>query len=144
MKTYLQVTNWGSQHHPKWLVIIRVLLGFLLLAKGIDFIKDIAQLQDILRNNKVKVNFPYFAFIIAWSHLIGGLFIIMGLFTRAVTLFQVPIVVGALFISQSGSEMVFASIVFVLLFLFLIQGSGPISMDRHYFYNSQKMAASSS
>lgn len=144
MKTYLKLANWGSSHHPKWLVFIRVLLGFLLLAKGIDFIKDIAQLEQIIQSSRVESNFPYLAFLIAWSHFLGGLFIIMGLFTRVVALVQVPIIIGALFISQSVTELAFASIVFVLLLLFLLEGSGPISMDRHYFKKQSPLAGSSS
>lgn len=133
MKTYLKLAQWGSHHHPRWLILIRVLLGFLLLAKGIDFLKDIAQLESILQNSRVETNFPYLAFVIAWSHFMGGLFIIIGLFTRAVVLIQVPIIVGALFFSQSVSEWAFAAIVFLLLLVFLLEGSGPFSMDRHYF-----------
>lgn len=133
MKTYQKLISWGSAHHPKWLVVIRVILGLLLFAKGIDFIKDIAQLQELLRFSKLENNFPFLAFAIAWSHLLGGVFIIMGLFTRAVALIQFPIVAGALWINQSATETTFAICIFFLLLLFLLEGSGPISLDRYYF-----------
>lgn len=133
MKSYPEILKWGSSHHPAWLVFIRVLLGVLLFAKGIDFIRDTSHLEALLRQNSFDTSFPLLPFIITWANLIGGVFIIIGLFTRPVVIVQLVIVTGALWLNQSGGEMAFAAFIFVLLLVFLLEGSGPISMDRYFF-----------
>jgi putative oxidoreductase len=133
MKSYPEILKWGTSHHPEWLVFIRVLLGILLFAKGIDFIRDTSHLEAILNQNGFDTKFPLVPFIISCAHLIGGVFIIIGLFTRPVVVLQLVIVAGALWLNQSGSEMIFAAFIFVLLLVFLLEGSGPVSMD-HYFF----------
>ncbi len=131
MKKIRQVFRWGAAHHPQWLVAIRVLLGLLLFAKGIDFIQDTSQLQTILQSAGLKNDYTLIAMIIAGLHLAGGIFIILGLFTRLMTLIQLPVVCGALWINQSGAELTYAMSIFLLLLLFLLVGGGPVSMDRY-------------
>ena len=142
MKTIRKLFGWGSAHHPQWLVFIRVILGLLLFAKGIDFIRDIAGLQAILRTSDLESDFPFLAFCIAGSHLLGGVFIILGLFTRIVAAIQLPIIIGALWINQSGVELTYAASIFLLLLLFLLEGSGPISLDSFYFGDSKRLQTS--
>ena len=35
-----QMNEWSSKHHPKWLVVLRVVLGLCLLLKGLSFIQN--------------------------------------------------------------------------------------------------------
>jgi uncharacterized membrane protein YphA (DoxX/SURF4 family) len=67
----------------------------------------------------------------------------VGLLTRWVALLQVPILVGAIvFINtqKSGfaaqSELGLAVLVLLLLIFFLVEGSGPLSLD-HYFHKNR-------
>jgi uncharacterized membrane protein YphA (DoxX/SURF4 family) len=67
---------------------------------------------------------------------VGGLLIMMGLITRVAIVFQLPVLIGAvIFINaQRGffsvnSELSFSLIVLFLLLFFLIEGSGPLSVD---------------
>jgi putative oxidoreductase len=131
MKTIRKAFQWGTAHHPQWLVVIRVLLGLLLFAKGIDFIQDTAQLQSLLQTTGLKNDLTLFAMIIAGLHLAGGIFIILGLFTRLMALIQLPVLFGAIWINQSGIELIYALSIFLLLLLFLLVGGGPVSMDRY-------------
>jgi putative oxidoreductase len=71
-------------------------------------------------------------------HLIGGLLIAIGLITRVAILFQLPILLGAVLLMNSHSGMFDAYaqggvtiLTLVLLFVFLVIGSGPFSMDEY-------------
>jgi uncharacterized membrane protein YphA (DoxX/SURF4 family) len=131
--------TWADQHHPKWLDIIRILLGVILFLKGVDFVRDTESLMNIMHNSK----FPWVSLIlahyVAFAHLVGGLLIMLGLLTRVAVLFQLPILLGAvIFINaQKGfysvnSELWFSLLVLLLLLFFLFYGSGPLSVDAVY------------
>ncbi|HMH34800.1 MAG TPA: DoxX family membrane protein, partial [Puia sp.] len=71
---------------------------------------------------------------IAFSHLLGGFLLILGLLTRFACLLQIPILLGAIiFINSSGdvlkpfSELALSILVLLLLIYFLIVGNGPWS-----------------
>jgi uncharacterized membrane protein YphA (DoxX/SURF4 family) len=128
-----------SLYQPSWLVIVRVALGIGLFAKGISFISDTAQLQQLLSASHFTQSFPWLSYAITWLHLFGGFMIIIGLFTRLVAALQIPILLGAVFfinsgggIFASGSELVLSLGVLLLLLVFLVEGGGPLSLD-HYF-----------
>lgn len=132
----------GSKYHQDWFVLLRVGLGILLFSKGIHFISDTVQLETILANTKhSELYASWFAITIAWVHLLGGVFIVIGLFTRFFCLIQLPIVVVALSMSVSyhilSGYALFEIIVgFVLLVFFLIEGGGALSLDRFYVSRS--------
>ena len=137
-----RIERQGDLHHPGWLVIVRVALGIGLFAKGISFISDTAQLQQLLAASHFTQSFPWLSYAITWLHLFGGFMIIIGLFTRIVVALQIPILLGAIIfinsgngIFASGSELVLSIGVLLLLILFLVEGSGPVSLDR-YFKNN--------
>jgi putative oxidoreductase len=137
-----QIEHWGATHHPKWLVVLRVALGICLFIKGISFISDTADLQQLLSGSNFTHSFPWLAYIIAWVHLFGGFMIIIGLLTRFAVLIQIPILLGAvLFVNlsanpfSSSSEFGFSLAVLLLLFIFLVEGGGPLSLDNYFKQN---------
>ena len=137
-----RVDHWSSTHHPAWLVVIRVALGIGLFIKGIGFISDTAQLQQLLSSSHFTQPFPWLSYVITWLHLFGGFMIIIGLFTRVMAALQIPILLGAvLFIHSgggvfaSGSELGLALAVLLLLVFFLVEGSGPLSLDHFFKYH---------
>lgn len=78
------------------------------------------------------------AHYVAFAHLVGGFLIALGLKTRFAILFQLPILIGAVFfvnidqgfLSVSNNlEFELSLIVLVLLLVFLFYGSGKVSMD---------------
>ena len=138
-----RVDHWSTTHHPAWLVVIRIALGIGLFIKGISFISDTAQLQQLLSSSNFTQPFPWLSYVITWLHLFGGFMIIIGLFTRLMAALQIPILLGAvLFINSgggifaSGSELGLALAVLLLLVVFLVEGSGPLSLD-HFFKHHQ-------
>lgn len=141
MGTLQQLQHWSITHHPKWLVVLRIALGFSLLLKGISFISNDASLQNILQQS-IFSSQNWLVTLIPWAHLLGGSLIIAGLFTRWVVLLQMPIVVGAflLVLSQKGfmgaqSELGLSLMILVLLIVFFIEGGGPISLDDYFRRN---------
>jgi putative oxidoreductase len=129
--------QWGDNHHPKWLDIIRIVLGLFLIWKGIDFLRNMSALISIMEN---KVAFGSFAFIlighfVAFAHILGGGLIAAGIYTRLACLVQIPILlVAVLFINLGGnmlrpySELFLSIIILLLLVYFAIIGNGPMAV----------------
>lgn len=139
MNVIHKIQFWGDSHHPKILDIIRMLLGLVLVAKGVAFLENAASLRDLILDNE-KVDQPQdlvtaIIYYVTYVHLVGGALIFLGLFTRLASIFQLPIVLGAVFFinvmhSWVNSELWLSIIVLALLVLFIVIGSGPLSLDR--------------
>jgi len=151
MRIYTGLRHTSSLNQPAWLVLLRIALGAMLFLKGIAFISDSSRLQEIIGYSKLSSRFnPLLADVIAWVHLIGGLFILCGLLTRLVSLIQIPILVGAVFFVNlpnftinGSSELALSIMMLLLLVVFVVEGSGRISADE-YFRTYYKAGAGTS
>jgi uncharacterized membrane protein YphA (DoxX/SURF4 family) len=117
-------------------LIARIILGIILIAKGIFFISHAQQLKDLILTSRFSGWVGFLTAYVTFAHLFGGVFIIIGLFTRMAALIQVPVLLGALFfilpvheINDMGSDIILSLIVLGLLVYVLRKGSGTISMD---------------
>lgn len=138
MSIFHRISFWGDTHHPKVLDVVRMLLGLLLVVKGVYFLNNSAYLRDIIIENQ-KINQPpeiitAIIYYVTYVHLVGGAMIFLGLFTRLASIFQIPIVLGAVFLvnvmnSWVNSELWLSVLVLGLVTLFTVMGSGPISLD---------------
>ncbi|MEO8112178.1 MAG: DoxX family protein [Ginsengibacter sp.] len=135
------ITEKTSASHPFWLTIVRIILGFILFWKGINFIRDSSMLQSMIEKTGVGMfnkNAEFLAFIITYINLLGGLFIAVGLFTRTNSIIQIPILAGAVFLvnmktaGESSFELVLSIIVLVLLVVFAYKGSSTLSADEYF------------
>ena len=142
MSTLRNIREWSATHHPRWLVVLRVALGICLFFKGITFMSNTALLDQILSGSPWAGYAGWLAILITWANLLGGFMLTVGLMTRLVALLQLPILVGAIvFINaQKGgfavqSELGLAILVLILLVVFLIEGSGPLSLDNYFYKN---------
>lgn len=126
---------WGDAHHPLWLDMIRAALGAVILAKGIYFLSDTSVVQTIMES---KFGFAGWMGIhyVGFAHLVGGALIFFGLLTRLAVAVQLPILIGAVAfvnmtrgLSPLNSELWLSILVLVLLIVFFIVGSGPLSID---------------
>jgi putative oxidoreductase len=140
MNMVQKVEHWGDLHHPRWLDIVRILLGLIIFSKGVIFISSTGVQQDWIFQNKTFDGLGLMAVvlihIIAFVHVIGGLLILTGLLTRMVVVLQMPILLGAIFFVNSTKGLLFLNtelwlsiVVFMLLVLFWIVGSGRFSAD---------------
>ena len=136
-----------SRNFPKWLTLFRVMLGIILLVKGISFFHNSTALESMMHGkgwNMFDTNAQTLSFIITYANLLGGLFIATGLFTRWASVVQIPILIGAIIfnieagISFSNKELVLSALTLLLLLIFVIKGSGALSADE--FFRSYTLA----
>jgi len=116
-------------------------LGGLLCIKGIAFMSNATLLENLLSGYWAG-NTHALEIIISWANMLGGFLIVIGLQTRIICLIQLPILIGAvIFINaQKGgfapqSELGLAVLALLLTILFLIEGSGPVSLDAYFSNN---------
>jgi putative oxidoreductase len=118
------------------LFLLRVALGFMLIIKGIGFISHITELEQIIDNSRIQIGSVFLTHYIPYAHLLGGFFILIGLWTRFFCLIQLPVLIGAVFFINAAhatfhvqaGEFGFSIIVLLLLLFYTIEGSGPISV----------------
>lgn len=112
--------------------LIRIFLGFALFIRGYLFVIDPKTLTQLAGSEQ---NFYLFAYV-AIAHLLGGLLLGLGFFTRLAALIQIPILVGAVFIVHlkqgllsSGQSLEISVLVLFLLSIFFLFGAGELSID---------------
>ena len=134
-----RLEQWGDEHHPKWLDILRIVLGLFLVFKGVEFANNMNKLMELTSS---RIQFGPFALMllshyILFAHLLGGVLLIFGLLTRFACIIQIPVLIGAIIFVKSSSDLMgrfseifFSILILLLLIYFLIIGSGPWSLDR--------------
>ncbi len=133
-----RIEKWGDAHHPKWIDIIRIALGGILVIRGFQYINNMTEISNLVGKapfvNLFSVSFV--SHYVIFAHLIGGALVMTGLLTRMAAVVQVPVLLGAvIFINSSGglfhsdSELWFSVLILILLVFFAVEGSGPISID---------------
>ena len=130
--------RWADTHHPKWIDLLRIILGLILLAKGIVFISDREIILSMLAESKIEFISIILAHYVILVHLLGGITIAIGLLTRLSILFQLPALFGAIIFvdlprafQSVNSDLGLAVLVLCLLIFFFFYGSGPISVDNY-------------
>jgi uncharacterized membrane protein YphA (DoxX/SURF4 family) len=125
--------HWGDAHHPKWLDIIRIVLGLFLCFKGIQFLQNMSDITGPLSS---KTSFGSFSIIllshyVVFAHILGGILMMAGFLTRFACLIQIPIILGAIiFVNLASdvfkpySELSLSIFILLLLIYFLIIGNG--------------------
>ena len=102
-------------------------------------------LDTLLSGSSLANHVDAWQIIISGANMLGGFMIIIGFMTRLVSILQVPILIGAVvFINaQRGgfaaeSELGLAILSLLLLILFIIEGSGPVSLDAYFANNRSR------
>ena len=128
--------KYSDEHQPFVFDLMRIVLGIAIFYKGILFVQDGEALNLIIERSRIGG----FAFIlehhVAFTLLVGGILIALGLITRIAVLFQFPVFLGVILNqhAQYGlysvySELGFALIITLVLMVFLVLGSGTFSVD---------------
>jgi uncharacterized membrane protein YphA (DoxX/SURF4 family) len=111
-------------------------LGLGLFVRGVLFLYDPSAFTSLL---PPTMGFgTALLYIVAFVHIVGGLLMAVGLWTRIAALAQMPILAGAVFVSLGGlfsadQSFEFSSLVLFLLVLVFVHGSGRWSVD-HYWH----------
>ncbi len=135
-----KIERWGDSHHPGILDVIRIVLGIFLFMKGLAFMENTAYLKDLI-DNQTDINLSpdllmAAVYYVTFVHLVGGTLIALGILTRLSSILQIPVVFAAVFFvnifdSPVNNELWYSIIALILLMLFTVIGSGPISLDRY-------------
>jgi len=120
------------------LLLFRVILGLALFYKGISFIYNAVILEQIFSETDFLSKISLLQFIIPWAHIIGGFFILIGIYTRTSIIVQLPIVLGAIVVLLNSSknnslysaEMIFAVVILILMIVYLKLGGGFYSWNQ--------------
>ena len=143
MNIIQRLQHWSLTHHPKWLVVLRIVLGLFLFRKGIGFIYRSEELELLLQYNSIGIGTKIISWYIMIAHILGGILLIAGLFTRIMCLLQIPVLLGAVFLVNikngifgTNSELEFSILILALLIIFFIEGGGPLSLDNYFRKNS--------
>ena len=133
------IEKWGDEHHPKWLDIVRILLGVLIFVKGAQYMNHTEAMDKILSYNVfdflpllIKEVIKY---SIIFAHLLGGVMITFGMLTRTACISLIPIMICAIIfvnipeLKELTSDLWLSLITLIMLVFFLVEGSGPISFD---------------
>lgn len=128
-----------GENVPRWIVIIRFVLGASLIIKGIMFFKNGDALSTYFEETAILKNFVWAIPIVPWVHVVGGTLIIVGLFTRLSAMIQLPILLVAVFFINlktglygASSDLPLSMLVLVLAVFFSIEGPGYYSLDNKW------------
>jgi putative oxidoreductase len=138
MNTIERLEHWGDTHHPKWVDIVRIGLGVFLCYKGIDFLRNMGVIHGLISSRLTYGSFfiVMLGHYIVFAHILGGIFLAIGAFTRFACLIQIPILLGAIFFVNFSSDalrpysgLILSIVVLLLLIYFLIAGNGSLSFS---------------
>jgi uncharacterized membrane protein YphA (DoxX/SURF4 family) len=128
--------SWLKENREMAIEALRIYLGIALFVKGIQFMVNKEQAAEYLG----QVTIPFFEFlsvhVIAMVHIAGGFLMAIGLITRVAAVIQIPILLGAIFfvhfqqgLFRKAQDLEYVILVLVLLIIFVIYGSGRLSVD---------------
>ncbi len=120
--------------------LIRIFLGGILFIRGWLLFSNPDAIMELAGEEQIFLKYSF----IAVAHLLGGLFIAIGYFTRIGTLIQIPIVFGAAFLIHNndglmmgGQSFELAALVFFLLIIYFVFGAGSYSV--YHYINKKKL-----
>lgn len=120
-----------------WIDYLRITLGLIILAKGISFINDRTAVQHLIEQTNFQLSIWSAVHYVVFTHIVGGIFIILGFQTRLACILLFPVLIGAVFFVNItngfgflNSEFWLSIFVMCLLIVFIILGSGNYSLDK--------------
>lgn len=137
MSAFSKIDRYVSKHYPFVLDLLRIVVGAVIFYQGVMFVKNGEALDMIINRSTIGG----WAFIlehhVAFTLLVGGILITIGLITRWAIAFQFPVFLGMI-INQHAtqglysvySELSFAYGITIILVLLFILGPGPFSVDQ--------------
>ena len=150
MKIFEEIKFWGNHHQFKWLFFLRIALGLIIIWKGIEFILNLGVLTTFLRESGLtdkigaSVSITLLSHLIIALHLIGGVCITLGIRTRLFCLFNLPVLIGAVFVVtlrqnvlKPYSEPWLSIFVLLSLICFSVEGSGLFAVELNTDENPQ-------
>lgn len=127
---------WCNEHQDYFIDALRIYLGVALFIKGLYFVRHLGQLHEMLGSGGLTMGEGMIAHLVPSIHLVGGIMLAAGLFTRFSALVQIPILFGAVFIVHwreglfsGSSNLELAGLVLICLVAIVGHGPGRLSAD---------------
>lgn len=134
MKRFYEILESLNNNQNIAYSFIRTFIGIALFVRGLILFSDPDAIMELVTDNTYHMWYSY----VTMGHLIGGLFLALGIFTRLGSLLQIPILFGAVFIvhekglMKAGQSMELAVLVLFLLVICFIFGSGEKSLGSRF------------
>ncbi len=121
--------------------LLRMYLGVALFVRGTHFIANADSFFDLVSaDSAVWLQSTVLLHYVALTHIFGGFMLVAGLLTRAAALIQVPVLVGALLVTEMHSALhegsqgfELAALTLFLMVLIFLYGPGVWSSDYYLF-----------
>jgi uncharacterized membrane protein YphA (DoxX/SURF4 family) len=137
------LASWAQSRRDLWLDCVRIYLGLGLFARGLLLITNTSTgyFVDMLqRSGHNWLMTGALLHYVMLAHFVGGAMLALGFLTRLAALVQIPILAGAVFVVHRsdglfamGQSLEFSALVLFLLIVFLLGGSGRLSLDYSVF-----------
>jgi len=145
MYSVQKLEEWTDKHHPKWLDLIRILLGIIILMKGVAYIFNREEVINMIQQSTSEfLSFSIAHYVIA-SFLVGGVAIIIGLFTRTACILQIPAILGSIILVDFHKNLFalnslvgYSVMVLFLLMFYTFYGAGVFSIDNYIKNHSEE------
>lgn len=136
MTWYRKILDWQWLHNSLATETVRIFLGVALLIRGCLLWIDPTPINQFLEETSLPGLLQYITF----AHVVGGLLLMIGLFTRIAALIQIPVLTGAVFVVHLREGLVspqqsleLAGLVLFLLLVYFAFGPGKLSLDYRFF-----------
>lgn len=130
MKKFHELLEKLNSNQSMAYAMIRTFLGIVLFVRGWILLRNPDAIMALVKDNQYHMWFSY----VTIGHLLGGILLSLGIFSRLGALLQIPILAGAVFVVQEkalmrGDQSIeLASLVLFLLVVCFIFGSGAKSL----------------
>ena len=121
--------------------VLRMYLGIALFVRGTQFITDANSFFDLLSDDSAdRLQSTVLLHYVALTHIFGGFMMMAGLLTRVASLAQMPVLMGAILVTESHSALragsqgfELAALTLFLIVLIFLYGPGQWSSDHYLF-----------
>lgn len=138
MNIFTKIAQWADNHNPKWLALVRLLLGAAILLRGVIFLDNSIELGKLVNATGFS-NAELITGLLPWIHIASGFLLIIGLFCRFVAMVQIATIVASMIFLYTPSPMfttqmnvVYCLINILLLSVFVVEGSGTLSLGGYF------------
>ncbi len=127
--------DWFESHGDYAVEALRIFLGVVLVLKGYDILTQMNAYLALINLGGDGMAAGALAHYVIFAHIVGGAMLAIGMLTRWMALLQLPILCGAVLLlwrtpgPAAAAEAPFASVILALLAVFLVYGSGRLSVD---------------
>lgn len=131
-----RLVTWQWKHNSLGVDLVRMFLGAALLVRGAWFALNPDAFSQLAGERPVD----WLTYYVLIGHIVGGLLLLIGLYTRFAAVIQIPILVSAVFfvsidrgLASENQSLELSGLVLIILAVILIFGPGQLSLDYKRF-----------